>query len=360
MSGHDTLTVNPRADAALSDDQLKRARRLCFFAHYHPRAIVAEYVLSYLRALDAAGFAVVVLSTADLPAAEQAKLRQACAMLIMRENVGLDFGGWIEAFRRFSPIEAELLLLANDSVYGPLHDLSAFIDRLTSVPADFYGAVESWENGVHLQSWFLLLRPAAYRSAAFAELMAEPVPADLPKIDIIRRYEMALMVRLAAGGLRHHAAFSPAQGGEVAQRLTYNPSHLLWDVLVTRNRIPFVKIELLRDNPGNIGGLARWPRLVGKASAPAAIYAADLATRHARPFVALHERLEWSVDYEHIAYWPELRGLIARDAAPAGRLRRRIHRWAFRRLLAGGHYVRWRIKRARARAAAGPASRGST
>lgn len=326
-------------DPVMDDASIRQARRLCFFAHYHPRGVVADYVLAYLAALERAGFTVVVLSTADLPDDEQAKLRAACALLVMRENVGLDFGGWIEAFRRFSPIAAELLLLANDSVYGPLSDLSAFIDRLTAVPADFYGAVESWENGRHLQSWFLLLRPAAYRSAAFTELMTRPIPADLPKIEIIRRYEMALMERMTAEGLRHHAAFSPAAGGMVAQEQQYNPSQLLWDTLVTRNRIPFVKIELLRDNPRHLAGLSRWRRLAG---ASLAMYEADLADRGARAPIGWREAWDRSVESETVAYWPEVRRLIASDASPAGPLRRRLHAWGFRKVLAWGNYLRWR------------------
>jgi hypothetical protein len=329
----------------MTDDSIRQARRLCFFAHYHPCAIVADYVLAYLRELKRAGFTVVVLSTAALSDPERAKLRGACAMLIERDNVGLDFGGWIEAFARFSPIEAELLLLANDSVYGPLHDLSAFIDRLTAVPADFYGAVESWEGGPHLQSWFLLLRPTAYRSRAFVELMTRPVPADLPKIDIIHRYEMALLERLTEEGLRHHAAFSPARGGALAQRQTYNPSQLLWHQLVTRNRIPFIKIELLRDNPRYLDGLQRWRRLAPPESV--AMYEDDLAMRSARPFTDRAARWERSLETDTIAYWPILGGLIARDAAPAGPLRRRLHSWVFGRALAIVHYLRWRTLRRR-------------
>lgn len=322
------------AVSGMTDDDIRRARRLCFFAHYHPRAIVADYVLMYLHALDQAGFTVVVLSTAALAEAERAKMRGACAMLIERENVGLDFGGWIEAFQRFSPIEAELLLLANDSVYGPVHDLSAFIDRLTAIPADFYGAVESCEGARHLQSWFLLLRPTAYRSAAFADLMARPIPADLPKIDIIGRYEMALMAALTAQGLRHHAAFSPRQGGSLGRQIPYNPSHLLWKQLVIRFGIPFIKVELLRDNPWMIGDTVGWRRVVRRyAPDLESAIEVDLAVRQTRRPPGLRERLAWSVGVDRPAYWPELHRFLISDAVHGSRWGDGAHVWLYRLVL---------------------------
>ena len=332
----------------MTDDDVRNARRLCFFAHYHPAAIVADYVLVYLRALAEAGFTVVVLSTADLPEAERVKLKAACATLIERENVGLDFGGWIDAFRRFSPIEAELLLLANDSVYGPLHDLGSFIDRLTAVPADFYGAVESRETGPHLQSWFLLLRPTAYRSAAFADLMTNPVPADMPKSEIIERYELALMSRLNAAGLRHHAAYTPDFGGAIGRELAYNPAHLLWKSLVGRYGVPFLKIELLRDNPLQIGGVAGWRRLVSH-HAPSQLpkIEADLVARQARPTKRFGKRLSRLIHNDLIAYRPELQWLVARDAVSGDRSDDGRRLWLFRRLARYGTAVRRSVRRVR-------------
>ncbi|MEG8026189.1 hypothetical protein QP162_20785 [Sphingomonas aurantiaca] len=131
-------------------ERLRRARRLCLFAHYHQDAVVAEHVLRYLQALGAAGFTVLVLSTSPLPDAECAKLRAVGAEVALRENRGMDFGGWIEACLELFPIEAELLLLANDSVYAPLGDLPAFVETLVDTEADFYGALESLEVAPHL------------------------------------------------------------------------------------------------------------------------------------------------------------------------------------------------------------------
>lgn len=328
----------------MMDDEIGRARRLCYFAHYHPTNTVADYVVYYLSALRDAGFTVVVLSTADLPITEQAKLSAACARLVMRPNVGLDFGGWMEAFARFPPQEAEFLLLANDSVYAPIGDLSAFVDRLTAAPADFYGAVESTELGPHLQSWFLLLRPTAYRSDAFRRLMTEPIPRDLPKMDIIRRYEWGLTERLAAAGLTHRAGWSPNRAGPIAKRLPFNPTHMLWRALIVNKRIPFLKVELLRDNPTRIAGVAGWRRVV-RARAPALVpmIEADAAARGARPIFRLFERFHWSVELDRFIYWPDLHHWVVRDTVARTGLTRRLNDCGFVLAHWLGQRWRWRV-----------------
>lgn len=302
---------------------IRGARRLCFFAHYHPHGIAAEHVLLHLAALAEAGFTVVVLSTATMPPAEAAKLRAVCALLIERENRGLDFGGWIEAVARFFPIEAELLLFANDSVYAPVGDLPGFIDRLVAVPADFYGAVESLEGAPHLQSWFLLFRPAAYRSPAFAALLGTPIPPDMPKAEIIARYEMGLTPALVAAGLRYHAAYSPSRHGLIAAAARLNAGQLLWRELIA-DGMPFLKIELLRDNPLHVPGLDAWPAAVGR-RAPALVPAIrdDLARRRTAGGVGAPVGPWDTRDQPNPAFWPELQPVMRRDYLQGGRVRLR-------------------------------------
>src|SRR5450631_2948851 len=191
------------------DDNIKtsirNAKRVCFFAHYHGDAIVADHVLFYLTAIKNAGFSTVLVSTSLLSPSEISKLGGVCAEIILRQNEGLDFGSWITAIEKFFPITAEILLLANDSVYAPVGDLAGYIDRLCSVDADFYGPVETNEIETHLQSWFILLRPKAYTSAAFSNLITFPMKATSSKLDLVKSYEIGLTQQLLAEKLSYHA-----------------------------------------------------------------------------------------------------------------------------------------------------------
>ena len=289
-------------------DKIRTARRLCFFAHYHQDGILAPHALHYLRAIKAAGFTIVVLSTAKLGAQEQYTLYSMGIDLVLRENTGMDFGGWIEACQRFFPIEAQLLLLANDSVYGPLGKLTDFLDQLLSHDADFYGAVESLEIQPHLQSWFVLLRPAAYRSRAFAELMCSPMQEMADKLALVKRYEVGLTRRLVDAGLRYHAAFPPSGWSRLARMHPYNPAHLLWREMIAAG-VPFLKVELLRLNRMRVTDTSDWREAVG-AHAPELVplIEEDLARRGAEPLPCFGTMSAWPA-----IYWPELRGLILSD-----------------------------------------------
>lgn len=292
-------------------DLLRAAHRLCLFANYHPAGVIADCVLFYLRDLKAAGFRTLVVSTSDLPEDEQAKLIGCCDGLLLRENVGLDIAGWAEACAMLFPIRAEFLLLCNDSVYGPLRPIGAFVEELCRQPADFYGAVSSCEIDWHLQSWFRLFRPATYNSDAFAALMLRPLPLGRSKQAIIFDYEVGLSLRLREAGFRVHAAYRADRVNALSNVMPFNPTHILWKQLVERYCIPFLKVDLLRDERFGGRGLKAWPRLVD---------------RHRRELLPLIRqdlelrRAHWSGSWlrlrhdpqEHI-YWPELRPLIYLD-----------------------------------------------
>lgn len=294
--------------------RLRSARRLCLFAQYHQDAIVADHVVRYLCALVDAGFTVLVLSTSSLSEGECAKVRATGAELVLRANHGMDFGGWIEACRALFPIQAELLLLANDSVYAPLGDLPAFVDGLTGVDADFYGALETFEIAPHLQSWFVLLRPSAYRSDAFAALMLQPMIPTHSKLELVTHYEVGLTQALAQAGYRYHAAFTLADRGGIARAVPYNPAHLLWREMI-KSGVPFLKVELLRLNRMRVSDTARW-RAVVEAHAPDMVTAieADLAQRGTVPPPG-----QLAISRDRDVYWPEVRGIVLADYCTGGR-----------------------------------------
>ncbi len=292
----------------MDEQQISQASRLCFFAHYDHENIVADHVLLYLAALRSAGFTIVVLSTSRLPESEQAKITALGVDVVLRDNEGMDFGGWIEACSRFFPIAADMLLLANDSVYAPVGDIGSFLDRLTSLNADFYGAVESGEVAPHLQSWFLLFRPSAYRSAAFTNLMCRPMPSFETKGELIVRYEVGLTRALVNAGLHYRAGFSLSPSTGIASRYPYNPAHILWRQVIEKG-VPFLKIELLRYNLVRVTNTAQWCAVVG-AHAPnlVPLIAADLERRGTTPPPGLVE-----MSYAPPVYWPELRRIILAD-----------------------------------------------
>lgn len=318
--------------STIDERRIRDAARLCLFAHYHQDGWVAAHTLHYLRALRNAGFVTVVLSTAKLRPDALNDLRAVGAEVILRENTGMDFGGWIEACIRFFPIKAQLLLLANDSVYGPLTNLSSFIDHLLSHDADFYGAVESLEIAPHLQSWFILLRPEAYRSSAFSALMCTPMQAMSNKLALVLKYEIGLSQALASAGLRYYAAFSFDEQQVIARRHPYNPAHILWREVIETG-VPFLKVELLRLNRMRVVDAVKWRSVVASRDPLlASMIQQDLDHRGVEPLPRFGAMSAWP-----FIYWPELRRTVLSDyrsSSKRGDWRDSLHLVALRILVA--------------------------
>lgn len=239
---------------------------ICLFAHYDRHDRLADYVIHYLGALRRCGFAVTVISTARLGPGDRARIAALGGELILRDNVGHDFGSWTEGLRRLRDGSGRLqlegrLLLANDSVYGPIGDLSAALSRLVSLPGDVHGMVESWAVTPHLQSWFLLFSPSAYRHSAFGEAFAGDFET-MTKVDIIRAGEIGLSKLLRDAGLRLTALASNRPFGGSRRLVRSNPSHLLWRSLIEKDGVPFLKVGLLRDNPMHVADVAGWKEVV--------------------------------------------------------------------------------------------------
>jgi lipopolysaccharide biosynthesis protein len=254
-------------------------QNLCVFAHYDRENRVDAYVLTYLQALRRVGYDIVFASASPLPRAELSKLSGIVFDAIVRENAGHDFGSWQQAMARHQPTPDGNLLMTNDSVYGPIGDLGDAIGRLTSQAADAYGMVENAGIARHLQSWFILLRPRAHAHPAFRRVFAQDF-SKLAKPQIIRRGEVALSQGLIAAGLRLHALYTPTEPRGLLPPVIVNPTHAHWRRLVEAHGVPFLKVSLLRRNPGRISGLCEW-RAIVEAHAPelVPIIAAHLARK---------------------------------------------------------------------------------
>jgi hypothetical protein len=240
---------------------LRSFPRVCFFAHYDSDGRVEDYVLHYLNKLRDLDFQIVFTTTAAISTESKDALLEICYDVIVRENKGLDFGSWAEAFARYGHELSGDLLLANDSVYGPIGDLREPLQRLLSRDADFYGFVESFDTARHLQSWFILFKPHVYRSRTFRSLMTLPF-ASLSKREIIEGAEIGLSNTLIDAGFRYSATYEPSTSGLLSRSQPFNPSHYLWRELVIGCKIPFIKVELLRDNPVSVSNINEWDAVV--------------------------------------------------------------------------------------------------
>jgi lipopolysaccharide biosynthesis protein len=216
--------------------------RVALFCHFEPAGALRADTLRYLTELRDFGFSVVLVSNSGrLQPAAMTALRRVCAAVLLRANSGRDFGAWREALVRLGlpRTETRWLLLANDSVSGPLAPLAPLLMRMDNA-ADVWGMTDSVELGWHLQSYFLLVGPAALRSLAWRRFWrgVRPVPS---KLLTVIRYEIGLSRCLRLAGLRLAAMF-PCDAGAGP----LNPTLAGWRALRDAG-FPFIKRSVAVD-----------------------------------------------------------------------------------------------------------------
>jgi Rhamnan synthesis protein F len=278
--------------------------RVALFVHFDAAGRVAPAARDFIASLADAGLDVVFVTNSGRILDEAKEfLKRHCAAILIRRNVGYDFGAWRDALDTLSLPRAETraIFLVNDSVYGPFKDLKPLLSAIDFERADLWGATESWQHRYHLQSFFLGCGEAVIRGEAWREFWrsVRPVPS---KDWIIRHCEIGFTRTMVRGGARSAAIFPSAalldereierlervidedrvwrgQNCRVraeaiharhilrsAQRPTnaLNPSVDLWRQLIQAG-YPFLKRELLLRNPTRVADVFEWEEVVSAA-----------------------------------------------------------------------------------------------
>jgi lipopolysaccharide biosynthesis protein len=226
-------------------------RDLCIFVTLARDGRISRAALAHMRAWHECGFMlVVVVVTGDIIGFHAPASLDFAEGILVRENRGYDFGAWAGAINRLWPdlSSATLLVTANDSVFGPVESFPGMIERVRASGADVIGLTESHEIRRHFQSYVVFYKPRAVRSSAFRRFWARVRTGD--REFVIDRYELTLLSRMEAAGLRCEALFPlSAEAGP-------NPTLSDWRGLLDRG-FPFVKVQLLRDNP-HAADIAGW------------------------------------------------------------------------------------------------------
>ena len=271
--------------------------KVALFVHFDGQGVVRPYVRVYLSALREAGFSVLFVTNAGRLVPESLDaLQSLCAGILIRRNKGYDFAAMREGLRHFGlpRADTQMLLIANDSVYGPLRPLKELFARIDFGRADIWGATESWQARYHLQSYFLVAGPKAFHHPGWAAFWAQVRPVA-SKSWVISRYEVGFTQWMIRAGLTCAAIWpyveltqavapeSAAQDGgsggtgdsmhdpfrlarrksalrirsAVVSHRPLNPTSDLWRQLLLAG-YPFIKRELLRENPTHVPDIIDW------------------------------------------------------------------------------------------------------
>jgi len=251
-------------------------RMLCVLAHFDRDGLIDDYVVRYVQALDAIGCETVIVSSAENLREESiAKILPYCSRYIVKQNIGYDFASWRTGLHTVGDLGGyDRVIVANDSVYGPLQDLGDLFSTMERRKLPFWGITDSLKYGRHLQSYFLVFEREVTQSAAFRDFWRR-LPDYRHKYVVIIQCEVGLTQRLASAGFEF-AAYCPVEKiqenlqkdvglSDILRDPRVSPTHRGWRSLLEAG-CPFVKIQLLRDNPLNVPGLDNWETVLGGVS----------------------------------------------------------------------------------------------
>jgi len=304
----------PRSQRVFTSRQVQAAgKRLCIFSHFDRMNRVDPHVLYHLRALQALGCDIVfVTPCGDLPQSDCELLLTICHKVILRRNHGYDFGSYQAGILEMGGAhDYEQILLTNDSVYGPFYDLKAIFEEFVRRDIDIWSITDSMEHEYHLQSYFLVFKREAWRHPLIQQFWKKLWLMSSKKA-VIHVYEIGLSRAAKRAGLRlgawcdyprvNEAVLKKASAllsgnspgtaplDEIERRRLgqvldiglinrCNISHFYWDYLIRDHQCPYLKVELLRDNPAKVLNVAFYRDVV---PAP---YPHDLIREHLRRIV---------------------------------------------------------------------------
>ncbi|MGJ4751293.1 rhamnan synthesis F family protein [Leptospira kmetyi] len=228
-------------------------------AHYSSEGKVHDYLLFYIESLRKNGFDIILASSSGIEEPEKEKLKDLTIGILTQENYGWDFGLWKTSLLLFkddiqNDSNIDTLLIANDSVYGPLYDLEQIFSEMNRDEINFWGMNESLEGRKHFQSYFIVFRKAVIDSEFFWKFWND-LKYYYDKRTVIENYEMNLFELFLREGFSGVGYLSSDKLSKIISALPkrlnrsineINPTLHLWGPIVRLGGFPFIKGELLR------------------------------------------------------------------------------------------------------------------
>lgn len=247
---------------------LENSRTICLFAHFNASHQISRHVFIYLEHLESIGCEIYFISNSPIKLEYRnlltSKIKK--CKIFERENAGADFGAWKWAIEQnIIPPDANDILLTNDSLYGPFFSLAPIIKEMQSrSDVDFWGFTDSYQGGWHIQSYFLWLSKKVFDSSSFREVFNSDF-SKLGKLEIIEKGELQLTKTLSGAGFKGMAYISYKDVSPDEEDWDRkNPTHFYWDHLIEKFHFPFVKKELVLQNPEIIQSIDKLFTLIEK------------------------------------------------------------------------------------------------
>lgn len=220
-------------------------KRLFLFAGYNQNGIVDDALVYYVGALSKFGDIVLCMDS-DCEKTELNKLKKFVLNASATRHGEYDFGSYKRAYiwakQNLNLAEYDFVYLVNDSVYGPLYDMSRYFDAMENMGHDGFGIVKNPHyDHPHIQSWFVGLKPSVFLTDWFDEFM-HAITKLKDKGAITKLYEQGLSKQIIEHKLTWDCLYS------VPGRGVYNKVKKLY-----KSGMPLMKKVAFTRNHGALG-----------------------------------------------------------------------------------------------------------
>lgn len=221
-------------------------KRLFLFAGYNQNGVVDDALVYYVGALSKFGDIVLCMDS-DCEKTELNKLKKFVLNASATRHGEYDFGSYKRAYiwakQNLDLAEYDFIYLVNDSVYGPLYDMSRYFDAMENMGHDGFGIVKNPHyDHPHIQSWFVGLKPSVFSTDWFDEFM-HAITKLKDKGAITKLYEQGLSKIILEHGLTWDCLYC------VPGRGVYNKIKKLY-----KSGMPLMKKVAFTRNHGALGG----------------------------------------------------------------------------------------------------------
>lgn len=222
-----------------------KTKRLFLFAGYNANGVIDDALVYYITSLSKFGDIVLVMDS-NCPETELKKVQKHCVYTAAERHGEYDFGSYKRAYiwatKNLNLADYDFVYMLNDSVYGPLYEMTPYFAEIESYNADAFGLVQKpHEFKAHIQSWFIGMRPSVFMTKWYDDFM-RAITKLQSKGAITRLYELGFTQMIEAHNLIWKTMYA------VHNRGVYNKIKHLYKI-----RMPFMKKVAFDRHYGALG-----------------------------------------------------------------------------------------------------------
>ena len=217
------------------------------YAFFDPDGKIDFHVLESLRKYSKF-FKVVFISNKILSLYEKKKI-DFVEHIIESEHKEKDFGSWKLGIKYIKNKKVKNLALTNDSIIGPLNNLSKIITNMEKKDCDFWGISSAGKNNdFHIQSYFLFLKENVLNSQIFKNFFNQIKRVE-SKAELVKLYEVGLTQKFLESGFKCNSLLSHSD-----KDIHSSEQSIL---LIIKKKLPFLKVKNIVSNPFRIKRMVR-------------------------------------------------------------------------------------------------------